>query len=1244
MLRRALALLTLLLLPLTAVAQDDDRGYIQGLLEDALSDAGRDVRLEGFEGALSSRATIDRLTIGDDAGIWLTLDSVALTWNRLALLDGRIEIDEISAATLRLPRLPQSQGNDLPSPEARGAFSLPDLPVALRLAALDIARAEIGAPVLGEPAVFRITGAAALEGGEGSARLQIDRLDAGGRFAVTAGFTNATRQLALDLSLEEPAGGLVSTRLGLPGAPSVSLALRGDAPVDDFTATLQLATDGQPRAAGRFTLSAPPAGAARQFAADLSGDIAPLLAPDYRDFFGPRVALSVRGRQEVDGTVSLRDLDLRARALRLSGAADIGPDGWPRRLSLDGQLDGTSRVLLPLPGQRTYVDGATLQLQFDEARSEDWQFSTTIDGFDQPDLSAERLTLTGVGRISRASDAVDGTLAIVAGGLGFASDDIAQAVGARLSGALSLDWRRGAPLQIDGLALSGEDYGLAGAITIALPDGPQLPLRVTPEVALRADSLSRFAPLAGTALRGTATLQVTGALEPLTGRADLRLDGTTRDLGTGIAQADALLRGTGTVALRVIRDETGTRLDPFDVTTQAARLQGTATLATGATVADVTAAVRDTALLLPGLSGPTDLTVSARQRGTGWQVSATGTAPGASRVSVEGTVTGDGRNSLVADGRLSAGIGALSAFSRLAGRPLSGTADLTATGQANLLTGSGALTASATAGGLTVSLPSLDPLLQGRARIDLNARRDDAGVLTIESLGFDAPQLTAALSGTLGGGTENVQISARIADLRRLVPDLRGPASLQGTAARNGGDWRIDMTGTGPGNITLATRGSLSADASRADLGMTGTAPLSLANPRLRPNVLSGNAGFDLRLNGPPGLDALTGQISTTGARMSLPQLGLSLTDIGATLRLAASRAAVTADMQLSSGGALRVTGDLGLDAPFDANLATDLRALLLREANLYETTANGRITLTGPLTGGARIGGRVSLGAVELRIPRTGPNFALLEGLSHDAPPPAVQLTLQRAGLGPRAAAAAQASPQTAFPLDVLVDAPNRIFVRGRGLDAELGGSLRVTGTTSEILPQGQFSLVRGRLDLLGQRLDLTEGAVQLQGDFDPYIRFVAETSTDDVDIEITLEGLASEPQLTIASIPELPQDEVLAQLLFGRDLTSLSALQAVQLADALRTLSGQGTGIAEGLRAGLGVDDFDIGVSEDGTVEARVGQYITENIYSDVSVNARGETEINLNLSVTDDVTVRGRLGSDGDSGIGIFFERDY
>src|SRR5690606_9493442 len=132
---------------------------------------------------------------------------------------------------------------------------------------------------------------------------------------------------------------------------------------------------------------------------------------------------------------------------------------------------------------------------------------------------------------------------------------------------------------------------------------------------------------------------------------------------------------------------------------------------------------------------------------------------------------------------------------------------------------------------------------------------------------------------------------------------------------------------------------------------------------------------------------------------------------------------------------------------------------------------------------------------------------------ITHVAAPADVKRTLQRA----RIDAAGAPVPQTrsaGLLLDVTVNAPNQIFIRGRGLDAEVGGSVRLAGPLNNIQPVGAFALERGRLSVLGQRLDFETGTVTLMGDLDPQLNFVARTQGDGIAVFVTIAGRASAPE----------------------------------------------------------------------------------------------------------------------------------
>ena len=171
------------------------------------------------------------------------------------------------------------------------------------------------------------------------------------------------------------------------------------------------------------------------------------------------------------------------------------------------------------------------------------------------------------------------------------------------------------------------------------------------------------------------------------------------------------------------------------------------------------------------------------------------------------------------------------------------------------------------------------------------------------------------------------------------------------------------------------------------------------------------------------------------------------------------------------------------------------------------------------------------------------------------------MRATRDRAGLlGGANGRGGAAGGGAAFGLDLTVSAPSRIFVRGRGIDAELGGQLRLQGTTAAIVPSGSFDLIRGRLDILGKRLVLAEAGLVLEGSFVPMLQVAANSESDGVVSSVRIEGPADDPEVSFTSIPDLPQEEVLARLLFGRDLNSISALQAAQLANAVAVLAGRG------------------------------------------------------------------------------------
>jgi translocation and assembly module TamB len=501
------------------------------------------------------------------------------------------------------------------------------------------------------------------------------------------------------------------------------------------------------------------------------------------------------------------------------------------------------------------------------------------------------------------------------------------------------------------------------------------------------------------------------------------------------------------------------------------------------------------------------------------------------------------------------------------------------------------------------------------------------------------------LNGAAGFGQGRFNASLR--DVGVLTDQISGPIRARGAASLDEqGNWGIDATGTGPGGLAAQVVGEVSQSGNLA-IDVDGSAPLALANAALDPRRLSGLANFDLNVNGPATLSSLNGQVTFSNGRLAAPNLGEALTDIGGQVRLTNGNAQIDLTTRVESGGSISVNGPVALSGANQADITIALNDVVLQDPDLYSSRIAGTINLNGPMQGGARISGRLELGQTDVQVPSSSiSTLGELPEVRHIGESAAVRRTLGRAGLlGDSESAGGDSGGGRAFPLDIVINAPSRIFIRGRGLDAELGGRLTIGGTTNNVIPVGRFELIRGRIDILQQRFELDEGIATLQGDFEPFIRLVATTETDNgTVISIVVEGPAGAPEVSFLSVPELPQDEVLSQLIFGRDLQSISPLQAVQLASAISTLAGRGGGALDNFRQSIGLDDFDVTTDEDGNAAVRAGAYLSENVYTDVTVTSDGNTEINLNLDITNEITAKGSVDQDGETSVGVFFERDY
>lgn len=1271
---RGILVILFCLLPIAALAQEDDRGFLTRLLEENLSGAGREVRIEGFEGALSSQARIADLTIADDEGIWLRLVGVELDWTRSALLAGRLEVNRLAAEEIVLERLPGTDPEALPSPEAV-PFTLPDLPVSVQIGALQARRISLGAAVLGQPVAASLDGGLTLDGGVGSGNLRLVRLDAvGGRLELDGSFANTSREVALRLVLNEPAGGIAAGLLGIPGAPALGLRVEGAGLLDDLTMQVALASDATDRFAGSIRLTAE-GDAAQGFAVDLAGDVTPLFLPDYQDFFGPDVSLQASGRRAASGALSLDQLALRSAALSLSGALRLAPDGLPEAFSLALDLAnpaGSAPVLLPLPGDPVRVSAARLRLDHDSA-DDGWRLEGVLQGLDAPALRAEVMNLNASGRIGRSASqgSVGGSLRFDGTGIAFADLALATALGDALRGQARFFWREGEPLALRPVTLQGAGLDVEALVSV---EGPATALTLSGTLDASVADLGRLSGLAGRELGGAAQLGWRGTLTPLSGAFDGVLSLTGAGIRVGQTELDRLLAARATIRLDAARGPEGVHLRDATVAAPGVALAAQGWIRSSGPDLVVRADLADLSVLGDGRAGAGEVT--ARLTGTGlaeglrMTAQGTGTNLQLGQPEIDGLLRGKIALDLLALQEASGirlerftldgpsfgvnGAGLVGALERDLNLQLR-LQDLSVLGPRYrgavsaslgyaLREGREDARLSAEMRDLAIGQPEVDRLLAGATRASAEISRE-GGVLRLNGLRLDNPAVAARAEAVEANGTRRLDLSARLTNLGLVVPQVPGPLEMTGRVDEAGGTLTLDLGVKGPGGIAATVAGTAALDFATADLRVQGTADAALANAFLGPVAISGPLRADLRVDGRPGLDALSGQLDWTAGRVTLADPPFAFSGVAASVGLSGGRAQIALEARSDAGGQVSVSGPVRLSAPFDGTLEVALAGLVLRDPQLYQTSVSGRLGIAGPLAGGARISGDLVLDGTELRIPSSGlGGVAAIPDMRHVGEPAVVRQTRARAGLLDEGASQ-RGSSARAYPLDITVSAPRQVFIRGRGLDAELGGDFRITGTSANVVPAGGLEMVRGRLDLLGKRFAFTEGRLQMEGSLIPVIRLVATTDTVDGQASVIVDGPADAPEIRFVSVPELPEEEVVARLLFGRGLTTLTPVQAAQLASAVATLTGRGGGgIVDRLRKSFGLDDFDVTAAEGGAAAVRAGKYLSENVYVDVTVDSEGKSAVSLNLDISPSLTVRGRAGADGQTGVGLFFERDY
>lgn len=456
------------------------------------------------------------------------------------------------------------------------------------------------------------------------------------------------------------------------------------------------------------------------------------------------------------------------------------------------------------------------------------------------------------------------------------------------------------------------------------------------------------------------------------------------------------------------------------------------------------------------------------------------------------------------------------------------------------------------------------------------------------------------------------------------------PISFAGNLLAAGDDWRIEgvdlkipgISARGGATVSAAgqPKGQFDINIDSLSTYAPTTAPDDLPRGRLRVGFVPAAKGFDIRASGSlrlrgqtfrPDIDAF---VPDSFDRVSLRRFLLN-DAAGGKVSASGDYAVPTSAMNI----AIKMTRfSVPPDDTLSARLSADLQ-LEKRDA-------------TSPLY----LRGDIKPDVVEVTIP---------EQFSSSIP----RLNVKRPVLRGTSAGQAGGIFQRVL-LDIALSAPRRIYVRGWGLDAEFKGDLRVTGDMSAPEINGQMSTVRARYEEFGKRFTIDRGLLRFEGKVppSPYLDIKAVTDTGDIEAAIVMTGPVSKPVLSFASTPALPKDEVLARILFGRQVRGLSPFEAIRLADTLRRFTGEGGGGGfnplQSFRKATGFDDVRVEQDSNGNASFGIGKYITDKVYLEFRKGQGNDTGgANVQIDLSRKLKLESEVGRDN-TGAGLSWKWDY
>ena len=188
-------------------------------------------------------------------------------------------------------------------------------------------------------------------------------------------------------------------------------------------------------------------------------------------------------------------------------------------------------------------------------------------------------------------------------------------------------------------------------------------------------------------------------------------------------------------------------------------------------------------------------------------------------------------------------------------------------------------------------------------------------------------------------------------------------------------------------------------------------------------------------------------------------------------------------------------------------------------------------------------------------------------------------------------------------------------------------------------------------RYEFAGGTFRLERGVIRFQGEspVNPLLDIRAEAEVQGLSASVNVRGTGLNPEITLASVPALPQDELLSRILFGTSITSLSAPEAIQLASAIAALQSGGGSLdpINAVRRAIGLDRLrivpaDVATGQKTAISA--GKYIGRKLFVEVITDGQGYSATRVEYQITRWLSILSSISTIGRTSANVRVSKDY